>query len=309
MTLVDQVLEGDRRAAARLISLLENDGREAQRALSELYAHTGRAHIVGVTGASGTGKSTLVAELAKEYRRRGQTVGIVSVDPTSPFSGGALLGDRIRMQELTKDTAVFMRSMATRGNLGGLARATGDAVKVLDAFGKQVIFVETVGAGQGEVEIAKNAHTVVVVEAPGLGDDIQAIKAGLLEIADLFVVNKADREGADRSVSALEAMLDLDSRQNRWRPPVLKTVALHGQGIAAVADALQSHLDYLRASGQYQTRERGRAEAELRALLARELLSDLMRRVPSAKFAAMVDAMAARQIDAHTAVRRLIAGG
>src|SRR5512136_939802 len=197
MELVEQALAGNRRALARLISQVENDGSLAAQTLAAIFARTGRARVVGVTGAPGTGKSTLVSELAKAYRGTGQTVGIVAVDPTSPFSGGAVLGDRIRMRDLSGDPGVFIRSMATRGSLGGLARATASAIKVLDAAGFDLIMVETVGAGQSEVEIAQTAHTVVVVEATGMGDDVQAIKAGLLEIADVFAVNKADRPGAD----------------------------------------------------------------------------------------------------------------
>ncbi len=233
MDLVDRLLAGDRRAVARLISLVENGAPESREALAALFPHTGHAHIVGITGSPGSGKSTLVNQLAKVFRRQGATVGIVAVDPTSPFSGGAILGDRIRMQDLCGDPGVFIRSMATRGALGGLARATSDVVKVLDAFGKDVILVETVGVGQDEVDIAKAAHTTIVVEAPGMGDDIQAIKAGVMEIADILVVNKADREGAERTVAALEMMLDLNGHPAcGWQTPVLKTVATQDEGIA-----------------------------------------------------------------------------
>ena len=209
MGLVEAVLAGDRRAMARLITRIENDAAGARAELAQLYAHTGRAHIVGVTGAPGVGKSTLVNELAKAYRADSRRVGVLAVDPTSPFSGGAVLGDRIRMRDLSGDPGVFIRSMATRGSLGGLARATASAIRVLDAAGFDVVVVETVGAGQSEVEIAQTAHTVVVVEAAGMGDDVQAIKAGLLEIADVFAVNKADRPGADHTIAALEMLLDL----------------------------------------------------------------------------------------------------
>jgi GTPase len=207
--LAEAVLAGDRRAIARLITRIENDAAGAHAELAQLYAHTGRAHILGITGAPGAGKSTLVNELAKAYRADSRRVGVLAVDPTSPFSGGAVLGDRIRMRDLSGDSGVFIRSMATRGSLGGLARATASAIKVLDAAGFDVVMVETVGAGQSEVEIAQTAHTVVVVEAAGMGDDVQAIKAGLLEIADVFAVNKADRPGADHTIAALEMLLDL----------------------------------------------------------------------------------------------------
>jgi LAO/AO transport system kinase len=213
--LIDRMLQGDRRSLARLISRVENGGPDSWSALSMIYPRTGRAQIIGVTGSPGTGKSTLVSEIAKLVRQQNLTVGIVAVDPTSPFSGGAVLGDRIRMRDLSGDAGVFIRSMATRGSLGGLARATTDIVKVLDAAGYDVVLIETVGAGQSEIDIARTADTVIVVEAPGLGDEVQAIKAGILEIADILVVNKADRDGAQSTVNALHAMLDLGTTQHR----------------------------------------------------------------------------------------------
>lgn len=304
MDIVAGILAGDRRAVARLISMVENDGQEARRALSALYPHTGRAHIVGVTGAPGVGKSTLVNGLAKEYRKRDRTVGIVTVDATSPFSGGALLGDRIRMQELSNDPDVFIRSMATRGSLGGLARATSDAVKVLDAAGYGVIFVETVGAGQSEVEIAKAAHTTIVVAAPGLGDEIQALKAGILEIADIFAVNKADCEGADRKVLELETMFDFNNRD--WRPPILKTIALHGEGVAAVVDAIEGHAAYLRESGQFRLRERERIEGELKGILRQKLMRRLFDKVDDGHFEALLDRVAKRELDPYLAAEMLL---
>ena len=214
-----QLLAGNRRALARTISLVEDGGPEARALLAALYPHTGRGHVIGVTGAPGTGKSTLVNALAKAYREQGRTVGIIAVDPTSPFSGGALLGDRVRMRDLAGDPGVFIRSMATRGSLGGLARATADVIAVLDAAGFDRILVETVGVGQAEVDIAGAAHTTIVVEAPGLGDEVQAIKAGVLEIADLFAVNKADREGADHTVMALQMMQGLAPARTGHHPP------------------------------------------------------------------------------------------
>jgi len=324
MDLVERLLGGDRRAAARVISLIENGDAHAQEYLATLYAHTGRAHVIGVTGAPGTGKSTLVSALAKEERQRGRTVGIISVDPTSPFTGGALLGDRIRMMDLSGDRGVFMRSMATRGNVGGLAVATADAVRVLDAFGSEKIFVETVGAGQAEVEIAKTAHTTIVVEAPGLGDEIQAFKAGILEIADVFVVNKADREGADKTANALRTMLDLgnpmrkrasatertgalnEAERPTWRPPILKTIATEEQGIAPAADALDLHLEYLKETGQFALRERERITGELRNLLARALLDERLQALGDGTFARMVEAISERKVDPHSAARELM---
>ncbi len=313
MELVDRLLDGDRSAAARLITLIENGDELAREYLAALYPHTGRAHIIGVTGAPGTGKSTLVSALAKEERQRGHSVGIISVDPTSPFSGGALLGDRIRMMELSGDKGVYMRSMASRGNVGGLAAATADAIRVLDAFGKEKIFVETVGAGQAEVEIAKTAHTTIVVEAPGLGDEIQAFKAGILEIADVFVVNKADHDGADKTANALRTMLDVgkslaqnSEASQHWRPPILKTIASEEQGVVAVADALDQHLQYLKDTGHLHVRERERIHDELRDLLARELLQARLRDLGDGKFAHMVDEIAARKVDPHSAVVQLM---
>lgn len=309
MGLVDRLLSGDRRAAAQLVTLMEDDGPPAREAIAALYPHTGQAHIVGVTGSPGTGKSTLVYELAKEFRSRDRTVGIIAVDPTSPFSGGALLGDRIRMQKLSTDEGIFIRSMASRGELGGLARATGDAIKVLDAFGRDIVMVETVGAGQSEVEIARAAHTVIVVDAPGLGDDIQAIKAGLFEIADIFVVNKADREGADRTLLTLRMMLDMGegSRERGWRPPLVKTIALHGEGSALVADAVEEHLAHLKESGQLHIRSVRLAEEELRRILGRELLSRLLEGIREEQWESLTKEVAERELDPYTAADNLLA--
>ncbi len=329
MELVEQLLQGDRRAIARLITVVENGDRRARQALAELYPHTGQAHIVGVTGAPGTGKSTLVNELAQVYRRRQVTVGIVAVDPTSPFSGGAILGDRIRMRELSGDPGIFIRSMATRGSLGGLARATADVVKVLDAAGFEVILVETVGAGQSEVDIAKMAHTTVVVEVPGLGDDIQAIKAGILEIADIFAVNKADREGADKTVMTLHMMLDLDAHapkvvwhhgqmeeiggaveddegQLRWRPPVRKTVALRGEGVEALVDVIAEHREFLQKSQTFYQREWMRVDTEFERILGLELLQRLRQRVEEGRIREMTDRIVRREIDPYSAAETLL---
>jgi LAO/AO transport system kinase len=302
MDLVDRLLAGDRRAVARLISLVENGAPEAREALAALYPRTGRAHIVGVTGSPGSGKSTLVNQMAKALRRQGSTVGIVAVDPTSPFSGGAILGDRIRMQDLCGDPGVFIRSMATRGALGGLARATSDVVKLLDAFGKDIILVETVGVGQDEVEIAKAAHTTIVVEAPGMGDDIQAIKAGVMEIADILVVNKADREGAERTVAALEMMLGLKGQADGcWHIPVLKTVATQDEGIAALVEATVLHRQFLQQSGKLALRESERARRELTDIVQEHLRALLLAAVAPKEIDRLVESIVRREMDPYAA--------
>jgi LAO/AO transport system kinase len=298
---------GNPRAIARAISAVEHGRAEAREVIAALFRYTGRAHVIGVTGASGTGKSTLVNEIAKVYRRRGPRVGIIAVDPTSPFSGGAILGDRLRMQDLSGDAGVFIRSMATRGALGGLASATSDAIQVLDAAGFEIILVETVGAGQSEVDIAKNAHTTIVVEAPGMGDDIQAIKAGILEVADVLIVNKADHDGVGATVAALEMNLNLKPKaENDWRPPVLKTIALNGEGIAEVVEWIGKHRAYLEANHLLEARERARLRAELEMVLQRELMARVLHGVNGTRIAALVEQIAAREVDVYAAVERLM---
>ena len=316
MELVSQALGGTRYALARLISLVEDDGAGASAALATIYPHTGQAHVVGVTGAPGTGKSTLVNELAKLLRAQGTTVGVVAVDPSSPFTGGAMLGDRVRMQDLAGDPGVFIRSMATRGSLGGLARATSDVVKVLDATGFGVILVETVGAGQSEVDIARTAHTTVVIEAPGLGDEVQALKAGLLEIADILVVNKADRPGASNTARALEIavnrgapIFDGAAEESSWRPPILQTVALNGTGVAEVLEAIGAHREHLHVNDQWTSRERARVEAEMLSILQHELLDQAMTRLGEEQKQAWIERIAAREVDVYTAVRMILESG
>jgi LAO/AO transport system kinase len=309
--LVAQTLAGDRRALARLISQVEDRTPTARPALAALYPHTGQAHLIGVTGAPGTGKSTLVNQMAKALRAQERTVGVVAVDPTSPFSGGALLGDRVRMRDLAGDPGIFIRSMATRGSLGGLAQATDDVVKILDAAGFDVVLIETVGAGQSEVEIARTAHSTVVIEAPGLGDDVQALKAGLLEIADVLVVNKSDRPEAARTVRALEATLALGRSshpENGWEPPILQTVALDGTGVPELLNAVAAHRSYLEKSGSWVHRERNRARTNLTRALKRELVDRLVQRVGPDAVERWIDRIVAREADAYAAAHALIEG-
>ncbi len=297
----EAILRGDRRSLSRALTAVENTRPEGKALLKALFPHTGKAHLVGITGAPGTGKSTLVNQLAKAIRQQSHPpkVGIIAVDPTSPFSGGALLGDRIRMRELAGDQGVFIRSMASRGALGGLAHTTAALSSLLDSAGFEIILIETVGAGQAEVDIAKLAHTVIVVEAPGLGDDIQAIKAGILEIADLLVVNKSDKPGAQNTARALQAMLDMaggsgslpiaskhlrrsqKSYSNEsldkgsiWEPPVRLVTATEGIGVKIILEDIQAHREYLQDSGSWAVKEHYRLRRELEALVQDMLFTE-----------------------------------
>lgn len=303
--LLPRLLAGDRRALARAISLVEQGGAIARELLAGVYPHAGRAHTIGITGPPGAGKSTLVNVLALELRRQGRTVGIVAVDPTSPFTGGAVLGDRIRMQPLGGDAGVFIRSMGSRGRLGGLSRATADAVVLIDAAGFEVVLIETVGAGQGEVDIARTAQTTIVVEVPGMGDDVQSIKAGVLEIADIFVVNKADRDGADKTLRQLRSMLHLGGPPaNGWVPPVLAAVATSGDGIPEIIADADRHAAHLRSDGLAAAHARIAAEGELRAAV-QELAVERLR---GPAWDALVDRIAARQHDPYSAAEELLRG-
>jgi LAO/AO transport system kinase len=311
-TLTKRILAGDIRAASRLMRRIDDGDPAATRELQELFPKTGNAWVIGVTGSPGAGKSTLTDKLITQYRKEGKTVGVIAVDPTSPFTGGAILGDRIRMQDHATDPGVFIRSLATRGNLGGLSRATGDCIRVMDAMGRDVIIVETVGVGQDEIDIAQMAHTTLVVVVPGMGDDIQAIKAGILEVADLFVVNKADLEGADRAVRELRQMLELrhavkghprdHDRHHRmipakpeatapaakeepaeWEPPILKVVAAKDKGVDELVAGITRHHAFLSESGQRHVKERTRAEMQFVALLRERLLRHALDRLAREK--------------------------
>jgi len=291
---------------ARAMTLAENTDPEAAKIASLIFPHTGKAHVVGVTGPGGVGKSTLVEKLTKKLRTQGKTVGIVAVDPTSPFSGGAFLGDRIRMQDLSTDEGVFIRSMATRNNPGGLSRATKDCVRILDASGKDVVIIETVGAGQSEVNIIEIAQTIVVVLAPGFGDEIQAIKAGIMEIGDIFVVNKADRENADRAVVDIKAMLELSSLNEKWTPAIVKTIALTGEGIAELLQTIRDHRRYLETS---------EGVLRLRALVEREVIEAIKQKMTehiidklrkSGTLTLLVSRILAKQVDPISAAESVV---
>ncbi len=308
--LVDRALTGDPRAVARLITLVEDASPALRDVMAALVGHTGRARIIGLTGAPGVGKSTSTSTLVTAYRKQGKRVGVLAVDPSSPFSGGALLGDRVRMQEHACDRDVYIRSMASRGHLGGLSWATPQALRVLDAAGCEVVLVETVGVGQAEVEVASQADTTVVLLAPGMGDSIQAAKAGILEIADVFVVNKADRDGAQDTVRDLRHMLSLGAKREPgdWRPPVVRTVAARGEGVEEVVEALDKHAAWLHRTGELERRRRARAADEVAAIAVtalRERLGDL-------RGGTALDTLAGRVVsgalDPYAAADELVAG-
>ncbi len=328
MNLTESVLNGDRLAIARLLTQVENLTPDGRAALEALFPHSGKAHLVGVTGAPGTGKSTLVNRLALHFRGLGKRVAIVAVDPSSPFTGGAVLGDRVRMKDLSGDSGVFIRSMASRGSLGGLAQATAGVVQVFDAAGYEIILIETVGAGQGEVDIARLAHTTLVVEAPGLGDDIQAIKAGILEIADILVINKADRPGVESTEKALKSMLDLahpaprvyrhhgqmltapgpaDGKQSEklWIPPIQKTVSTDGKGIPELAEQIGRHAEYLRTTGGWAARDRARLASEVDIILQQALMQRFHAGEPQTRYNEVLQQVFTRSISPWQAVALL----
>jgi len=296
--IVERLLNGDRRALARMVTLIEAEAPPARRYLAELHQHAGRAHIIGVTGAPGAGKSSLVTRLVRELRTRERKVGIIAVDPTSPFTGGAILGDRIRMMELAGDPNIFIRSMAA---------STRDVVRAMDAAGYDPVIVETVGTGQAEVEVMRTAQTVLVVVAPGMGDDIQAIKAGILEIADIFVVSKADKPGADQTVAELAMLLSLDPhrRQATWRIPVLKTSALKVQGISELVDAIQKHQVYLRESGSLAQRAQRQVQSEIQNLILQTVVKELKRVVSEEEWHTLVEDVTKRERDPYRVAAEL----
>ncbi|MGQ4596395.1 methylmalonyl Co-A mutase-associated GTPase MeaB [Nocardia sp. R6R-6] len=305
--IVDAVLAGDPAAVARMLTFVERRADGVDEALAKMHQHTGRAHVLGLTGPPGSGKSTLVSALARHYRDTGRSVGVLAVDPSSVFTGGAILGDRIRMSELAGDSGVFIRSIATRGALGGLSRACLDAVAVLDAAGKDIVIVETVGVGQAEVDVISAAQTVAVVSVPGLGDDVQAIKAGLLEIADVHVVNKADREGADRTVAELRDMLRLSHpRPGQWDVPIRRTIGTTGQGVAELAAQFTDHLAWITDNGERERRARDNAATRIRWVVE-QLVADRLRPGVT-EFDHAVDEVTARHDDPLSAAKALIAG-
>ena len=307
MGLIDRVLKGDEKAAARIMRLVEDGVPEAREALKKLYPYTGRAYIIGITGPPGAGKSSLVDKLVEEFLKEGKSVGVVAVDPTSPFSGGAILGDRIRMQRHSTDPRVFIKSLATRGHLGGLSKATDDVIQVMDAMGKDVVMVETVGVGQDEVDVVKTADTTMVVTVPGLGDDIQAIKAGILEIADIFVVNKGDKPEADKTIRELEMMIEMDApREDGWKPPILKVSAIKGEGIKELMDALKKHRIFLEASGRFESYRRDRVAHIFENLLRDKLFQMAMAKLKgNGTYDKLIDEMFSKRENPYSVIEKI----
>jgi len=303
--LVEKALEGDPRSMALLISMVESESPFAENLMKAVYPYSGKAHIIGVTGSPGSGKSTLLDKLIGELKKKGKTVGVIAVDPSSPFSGGAVLGDRLRMQGHSLDRDVFIRSMGTRGSLGGLSRATYEAALILDACGKDVVLIETVGVGQSEIDIVKIADTVCLVLVPGMGDDIQVMKAGIMEIADIFVVNKSDKEGAERVATEVNMMLDL-LPDRTWRPPVVSTVAERGEGIDALCGKIEEHRNHLKETDEGRKRKYYRLEVEVEEILSREIARIVERAWEEERTTELLEKLADRKIDPYTVAGSLI---
>lgn len=306
MDIVTELLKGNKLAIAKAITAVENEYDEATEIMQKIYPNTGNAYIIGITGPPGAGKSTLTDKITKEYRSRGKTVGIVAVDPSSPFSGGAILGDRIRMNELTMDDGVFIRSMATRGSLGGMSRKTSEVSKILDAAGKDIVIIETVGVGQSEVDIVKTADTTLVVLVPGLGDDIQAIKAGILEIGDVFAINKADREGVERLNLEIEMMLDLDQSETVWRPKIRRTVASQNEGVVELVDSIEEHAVFMTQTGMLEKHRFERTRDEILSMLDEAIKVYLMKKVAGSQFEKLTTEVNERKNDPYSAVKSVL---